>query len=164
MVKNIFCIKSPIDNIMLIEPINNENIQPQENSKINQDLNLPQKKILIVEDNSLNLTLAKLLINKLIPNTIIHDASDGKEALEIIEKNNFHLIFMDIRMPILNGLETTKIIRENEKNQQQYTPIIALTAAVLPEESKKCFEVGMDGFLSKPIDIDKLKSILKNYL
>lgn len=163
--QDIIFIKKPVDYVTLIQTLNNaEELQPQEHSQPNEDLVLEKKKILIVEDNSLNLTLTKLLINKLLPNTIIFDASNGREALEIIENNKFHLIFMDIQMPVLNGLEATKIIRETELKKQQHTPIIALTAAVLPEESTKCFDVGMDGFLTKPIDIDKLKGILKKYL
>ena len=106
-------------------------------------------KILLVEDNNINMLLIKTLVKKILPKAFILEAKDGEEGVSLFEVHQPNLILMDIQMPILNGYEATKKIRSLEKND--HTPIIALTAGIVSDERSKCFEAGMDEFLSKPI-------------
>jgi PAS domain S-box-containing protein len=122
----------------------------------------PNPKILIVEDNEMNRNLLRRFIVSSIPTAKIIEAMDGEEGVQAYKNDNPDIIFMDIQMPRMDGLEATIEIRKNEKESQ--TPIIALTAGALFGERKKCFEVGMNHFLSKPIELPALKKILNQYL
>ncbi|MEZ7890710.1 MAG: ATP-binding protein [Candidatus Wallbacteria bacterium] len=123
------------------------------------------KTILIAEDTHLNMLLIKTFILKLIPGITIFEAADGLETLENFKKNKPEIIFMDIQMPNINGLEAAAQIRAIEKqNNFTRTPIIALTAGILNSEKEKCFAAGMDDFLLKPIDFKLLKKTIEKYL
>ena len=90
-------------------------------------------------------------------------AENGKEAIEkFIEKNSYDMIFMDIQMPIMNGLDATDIIRQN--NRGKTIPIIALTALALKEDLDKIKKHDFDFYISKPVEFDKLKEIVKTVL
>ena len=103
--------------------------------------------ILLVEDNELNMEIAEFLLNEHGANVI--KAYNGKEAVDIIQKeNNIDVILMDVRMPIMDGYEATKEIRNLNINK----PIIAMTANAFVEDKLKAKEVGMDGYISKPLD------------
>jgi CheY-like chemotaxis protein len=78
--------------------------------------------------------------------------------------SKFDMIFMDVQMPEMDGNEATIAIREFEKPLNIYTPIIGLTAGALKEERDKCLDSGMDEFLTKPIDTNKLKETIHNYI
>ena len=116
--------------------------------------------ILIAEDNDFNMLLIKALVSKTIPSAEIIEAKNGKEAvvLWLIEQPN--LILMDMQMPIMSGIEATIKIREHEKKNGEHVPIIALTAGALLEEKEKCIKAGMDDFLTKPIESDKLVKVM----
>lgn len=121
--------------------------------------NFKDKTVLIVEDDESNyIYIKKLLENKNV--NIIH-ASNGKQA---IEKCRLHkeidLVLMDIQLPILNGLEATKIIRSFDRN----IPIIAQTAYAMLDDEKKCLDVGCNDYISKPIKLDNLFTKMKNLL
>ncbi len=118
--------------------------------------------ILLIEDNRINMLLIKTMIKKLIPFAVIYESFDGEEGVKAFEKNKPDLILMDIQMPVLNGYETTKKIRALETTTK--TPIIALTAGIVSDERKKCFEAGMDDFLSKPINKDILEFTIVKWL
>jgi PAS domain S-box-containing protein len=126
-------------------------------------LTIQNPKILIAEDNSVNMLLSKTLIKKAIPNVEIIEAKSGKEALEKYNTDRPDLIFMDIQMPIMNGYEATQAIRGLEKEAQR-TPIIALTAGNVKGEKEKCLELGMDDFIVKPINQTSIYDILKKWL
>jgi PAS domain S-box-containing protein len=119
-------------------------------------------KILVVEDNNINALLAKTLIKKIMPNANVETAINGQDAVYKCEKNEYDLIFMDIQMPILNGYETTKVIRNLSKYTS--TPIIALTAGTVLGEKEKCIEAGMNDYLSKPILKGALENIIATYI
>jgi len=119
-------------------------------------------RILVVEDNTINMLLAKTLVKKLIPNAIIYEAFNGVEAIEQYEKNMLDLILMDVQMPIKNGYEASIEIRNLEKKTR--IPIIALTAGIMLGEKEKCIEVGMDDYLSKPIIQNELETVLKKWM
>jgi len=118
--------------------------------------------ILVVDDNSINIFLTKILIKNIIPDAKIIEAENGFIALDLFSGNNFNLIIMDILMPVINGYDTTKKIRLQETNNR--VPIIGLTAGVMKQEREKCLEAGMDEYLSKPIDKEVLEKTLLKFL
>jgi len=117
-------------------------------------------KILLVEDDSLNIETIVLFLEKKGYKVIV--AENGKEALEILEKMKFDLILMDIQMPVMNGVEASKKIRENHKYDK--IPIIALTAYAMREDRKKFLEIGMNDYLAKPIRSFDLYRMIHKYL
>ena len=120
------------------------------------------KKVLIVEDNKINMLLAKTLVKKLIPNCTIVEAKDGNEAIEqyIIEQPD--IILMDIQMPNKNGYEATDEIRKLKNSEN--IPIIAITAGIMMGDKEKCLEAGMNDYLPKPIIRDDLEKMLHKWL
>ena len=117
--------------------------------------------ILVAEDNEFNMLLIKTILTKAIPTANIIEAKNGKEAVMLWVLEQPDLILMDMQMPEMSGIEATIMIREKE-DENQHTPIIALTAGALIEEKEKCFSAGMDDFLTKPIEPQKLnESIAK---
>lgn len=124
--------------------------------------NTNQTKILIVEDNRINMLLAKKLIKKIIPNCIIYEACDGKEAIKLYKKEQLDIILMDIQMPKKNGFETTLEIRKLSHSENP--PIIALTAGIFVEEKEKCLNSGMNDYISKPIIQSDLEQILHKWV
>jgi signal transduction histidine kinase/CheY-like chemotaxis protein len=120
--------------------------------------------ILVAEDNEINALLMRSLLNRLGHHAVI--TTNGEEALEswLAAKSAgapYDLVLMDIQMPQLDGIETTKRIRSLEAGQPgRQTPILALTANTLVEDRYACFEAGMDGFLIKPLDREKLADAL----
>ena len=124
--------------------------------------NLNHTKVLIVEDNRINMLLAKKLIKKIVPNCIIFEASDGKEAIKLYKKEKLDIILMDIQMPKKNGFETTAEIRK--LSQSKNLPIIALTAGIFVEEKEKCLKSGMNDYISKPIIQSDLEKVLLKWI
>jgi PAS domain S-box-containing protein len=120
--------------------------------------------VLVAEDNEINALLMRSLLTRLGHQAVI--ATNGEAALEswLAAKSAgapYDLVLMDIQMPQLDGIATTKIIREREAGQLgRQTPILALTANTLAEDRYACFEAGMDGFLIKPLDREKLADAL----
>ena len=110
-----------------------------------------QKKlsILIVEDNKVNMLLLKTILKNLNINTIIYECENGYEAVNQIETINPDLVFMDIQMPIMNGYEATRAIRNTLTGKN--IPIIAVTAGAEIDERNKCISAGMNDYISKPI-------------
>ncbi|MCC5814391.1 MAG: response regulator [Leptospira sp.] len=122
--------------------------------------------ILIAEDVPLNLLLVKGILKRIRPGAKILEAENGRIALDIARNEKIDLILMDIQMPVMDGLEATKKIREWEADQKvsNRLPIVALTAGVVKEEQENALDSGMDEFLTKPIDQKKLKACLEKYL
>ena len=120
--------------------------------------------VLVAEDNEINALLMRSLLTRLGHQAVI--ATNGEAALEswLAAKSAdtpYDLVLMDIQMPQLDGIETTKRIRAREAAQPgRQTPILALTANTLVEDRYACFEAGMDGFLIKPLDREKLAEAL----
>lgn len=119
-------------------------------------------KVLIVEDNSVNMTLNKIILKNMFPNIQILEAYNGLEAVAIAEAETLDFILMDIMMPIMDGYEATSKIRQQKKNE--HTPIIALTASIMPDEMQKCLMVGFNDSISKPIVRDTMYLIIVKYL
>jgi|GEM_PF-3025944 len=117
-------------------------------------INTGPLQILLAEDNLVNQKVASMLLGKLGHNVTI--ASNGIEAFEAFKQNRYDLILMDLLMPEMDGFMTTEKIREYEKKQSTHISIIALTASVVKGETEKCFEAGMDGYIPKPFNTEKL--------
>ena len=112
--------------------------------------------ILIAEDNDSNYMLVKVLLK----GYNLTRACTGREAVELAGREKFDIILMDIRMPVMDGLEATKAIRELEREDAKKIPIIAMTANAFEEDRKACLDAGMDEHIGKPIDIPLLKSAI----
>jgi CheY-like chemotaxis protein len=117
-------------------------------TETNKTKNTDAIKILVVEDNKINMLLTKTLLQNHFPKCIILEASNGLEALETAKKETPEIILMDIQMPIMNGYEATIAI----KKILPRTKIIALTAGIIDGEKEKCLDIGMNDFIVKPID------------
>jgi len=114
--------------------------------------------ILVAEDSPIN---AKVIMTFLEQDghRVTH-VEDGQLACEALKSSQFDLVLMDMRMPNMDGIEATKTWRAHETDDQ-HVPIVALTANATPEDKNNCLAAGMDDFLSKPVNRDKLREILK---
>lgn len=135
---------------------------------VKQKTTIPQKtifdaKVLIVEDNLIN---QKLVVHILQNYGLAIDiANNGQEAFEKASQNEYDLVFMDIQMPIMDGVEATKKILAHEaSNNKKHTPIVALTANALKGDREKYISEGMDEYVSKPIESTELLYILNKFL
>jgi len=131
----------------------------KEKIKSQPTIKLDNANILLVEDNLINQKIVILSLKKLVKN--IEVASNGKEALDKFGTSKFDIILMDIQMPIMNGIVTTKKIREIEASTNSHTPIIAITANALLGDKEECIEAGMDDYISKPFQIEILIQKMK---
>lgn len=118
-------------------------------------------KVLLVEDNDVNERVANLLLQSLGCHVV--SARNGKVALDVLD-HSFDLILMDCQMPIMDGYETTKKIREMEVNSCRRVPIVALTASALDHDRLRCMEAGMDDHISKPITRKSLMNTLVKFV
>ena len=131
-----------------------------------QSFDFTGKRALIVEDSDINIEIAKnILLHKHFD---VEVALNGEEAVTTFsghEAGYYDVILMDIRMPVMDGLEATKRIRQMEERPDgRLIPIIAMTANAFEEDVKKSLEAGMNGHLSKPIDIQKMYALLDHLL
>jgi len=124
----------------------------------------PKIQVLVVEDNMVHQQLIMRFLEK--KGFQVDLASNGFEAVELFKRNTFSIIFMDCLMPEMDGYETTQIIREIEKSnpQRARTPIVALTAHAIDGEADRCFQVGMDEFITKPYKLAQLEMVLERYI
>jgi CheY-like chemotaxis protein len=114
--------------------------------------------VLLVEDNLINQKVILLALETLVAN--IDVANNGKEALDVFGKTKYDIILMDIQMPVMDGIKASIKIREIEKTTNSYTPIIAVTANAMQGDENSCLDVGMDKYMTKPIQMDKLKAYM----
>lgn len=116
--------------------------------------------ILLVEDNSINRSVAQNILECVGIN--VKAVVNGLEAMVEIKKHSYDAVLMDVQMPVMDGLETTQKIRENEKFKD--LPIIAMTAHAMKGDREKCINAGMDDYVSKPIDTEQLFKILAKWV
>ena len=117
---------------------------------------------LVVEDNSINRRMMQLSLKSIGISSDM--AENGRVGYEMRTKNSYHIIFMDIQMPIMDGVEATKAILEYEKRENQlHVPIVAVTANALKGDREQFLEEGMDEYISKPIDLDKFTTVIKEF-
>lgn len=119
-------------------------------------------KVLVVEDNAIAQQAIKMMLKQM--GCQVELASTGEEALNLTKDHHdlYKLIFMDIGLPDINGIEVTEKIRASE-NGKTHIPIIALTALSSNEDKQKCMKSGMDNFLAKPVSKEDLEKILRTY-
>ncbi|MDI4659496.1 MULTISPECIES: ATP-binding protein [Cobetia] len=130
------------------------------------DAPLPHASVLVVEDNEVNQSLARAMLEYLGQQVTV--VEDGEQALEWLAQagNDVDLVFMDMQMPVLDGVETTRRWRHHEAEQPASArlPIIAMTANVMQEDARRCIDAGMQGVLHKPFTRDDLHRVLQQYL
>ena len=115
------------------------------------------KKILVAEDNDSNFILMTYILKKYYE---YDRARNGQEAVDLVEKNAYDMVLMDIKMPVLDGLSATKAIKEKCPN----LPVIALTANAFDSDRQSAFEAGCDDFLSKPVSSELCLQTIRKYL
>jgi len=120
------------------------------------------KSILLVEDNPVNQNVAMRQLERL--GYVVHLASDGAQALEVVKRESFALVLLDCQMPVMDGFEASRAIRDWEtQNGKPRLPIIALTANAVEGDRERCLDSGMDDYLSKPVRIEQLQQKLLNW-
>ncbi len=148
-----FCIPfSKTDNEIKNQPEETDQTSPAEYSL----------RVLLVEDDSVSAVYQKRIMEKLGHQVVT--AANGKEALEVLKEEAFDLVFMDIQMPVMDGVQAVEKIRSRpEFSDKSRIPIIALTAYAMSGDREKFLKAGMDGYLSKPIEKKDLEKILNKY-
>lgn len=118
--------------------------------KVQPEYHFERTSILLVEDNALNQELAIELLNRV--GLDVDVTENGKEAVEAVKKNDYALVLMDLQMPIMDGIEATKIIRQLPEERKRDIPIIAMSARALQRDREKSLEAGLNAHITKPID------------
>ncbi len=149
-----FCITIPLTSA---KPVLTSHHKLPETTK-----NESGKTILVVEDIAMNRELVGSMLTKL--GHQFATAENGAQAVEKLKTEHFDMVFMDLQMPVMNGYDATRAIREELNLDNDDLPIVALTAHALPEEIAKCFESGMDDFLTKPVEFIELASKVEEWL
>lgn len=122
------------------------------------------KRVLVAEDNHVNQIVISRMLDKL---GLAYDlVSDGRQALDRLTRDYqaYHLVLMDCEMPVMNGFDATRALRQQESKLREHKPVIALTAHVLKEFKQKARAMGMDDVLGKPLEYDALESMMRTYL
>ncbi len=144
--------------VQLVLNKGSEKLNHEESSE-KQQIVLDGTRVLLVEDNELNQLVAENSLKHY--NCLVTKADNGRIAVEILEKEQFDIILMDIQMPEMDGIEATQILRE-EKGIK--TPIIALTANAFKSEIDKCLSIGMDDYITKPFAEESLITIIDKHI
>lgn len=138
----------------------------EEESRTNaENLSFEGYRILVVEDNELNAEIAQCLLEERnFEVECVHDGAQAVERIRTTKPGTYDVILMDIMMPVMDGLEATRIIRSMEREDCHTIPIIAMSANAFDDDLKKSVECGMNGHLSKPVEVDKLYQTLREVL
>ncbi len=137
-------------------------------SQITEEIfnSLEHLSVLLVEDNEFNRLVAEDTLKELLPDIRIAIAENGEIAVEKIRKHDYDLVLMDIQMPVMNGVDATRIIRTNLPEGKKDISIIAMTANVLQEDVQRYLDAGMNAYISKPFQTDdlllKMSAVIKN--
>jgi CheY-like chemotaxis protein len=121
------------------------------------DPEIPHLRILVVDDDDLNRRMMKILLTR--EGHDVDLAANGMEALDAVKYQKFDIVFMDLQMPTIDGVESSRRIRQWE-NGGAHTFIVALTASYMPEEGQRLFEAGIDNYISKPFEIEHIQRML----
>ena len=134
-------------------------------STVRPTVDMHRKMALLVEDNELNMEIAEFLLEG--EGMIVVKASNGKEAVEKVaasEVGGFDIIFMDVMMPVMNGLDAARKIRSMTRADAQTIPVIAMTANAFQDDVQRSFEVGMNAHITKPLDINKIREAITDVM
>ena len=136
-----------------------------EPTKVDTDMELTGRHVLVAEDNELNWEILEELLADI--GLVLDWAENGEICLQKFqasEEGYYEAILMDVRMPIMNGYESTRAIRALERPDAQTIPIIAMTADAFSEDIQRCLESGMNAHTAKPVNLDEVISLLKKYI
>ena len=138
-----------------------DDLEEKKSKKPQRDYWFENYKVLLVEDNDIN----RLYVTKLLKkwNIDADEAENGIEAMEKISTKHYDLILMDLQMPVMDGFESTTLIRKKFRPPKSNIPIIALTANAVKADTERCFEVGMNDYISKPFRPEELLNLLVKY-
>ena len=163
-VGSVKCIYKPFYIVPVISAINNENLlfNLSENRSADIRFTAPKARILIVDDNAVNLKVAAGLMRPYHMQLLT--AESGPAAIKMLRSKDIDLVFMDHMMPEMDGVEATQIIRSMEDDYYRSLPIIALTANAVNGAREMFIQSGFNDFLAKPIELSALDRVLKNYL
>ncbi len=155
-----YVLQKPIQHLELFKAIEKLFTEDDEKEKIKLNDLVKNKKALLVEDNIINQKIAQKMLSSIGLKTDI--AVNGQEAIDIIDNDDteFDLIFMDVQMPVLNGLDATTKLREMNVN----TPIIAMTANALKGDKEICINAGMNDYIGKPVKMNDFEDVLLKWL
>ena len=134
----------------------------QENKPIDAIPQFDKARVLLVEDNKINVVVAKKFLNRW--GVITDVAENGIAGLEKVQKHRYDLVLMDLDMPVMDGYQATRAIRQLPQEQYHDIPIIALSASALAGLRQQAFDVGMNDFVTKPFDPDELQQVLSKFL
>lgn len=165
-----FCLLKPIKSNELYEMIRRVMVQNKEDQKkIIAPENMEestifdrQAKVLLADDNPVNMALNMYIMNAVMPNAILVEVINGAEAITACQNEVFDLILMDVQMPIVDGIEATRQIRQLPGYED--TPIIGITAGNVVGEKERCLNNGMSGFLAKPIRQKDLQEVIQELI
>ncbi len=139
-------------------PAQEEGLAPDQALAVTDD-SAPSLDILLVEDTPINQQVAMGMLSRLGHRVTL--AENGAEALAALEERDFDLVLMDVQMPVMDGLEATAAIRRRERERGGgHVPIVAMTAHAMKEDRQRCLDAGMDGYLSKPIQLQGLANLI----
>ncbi|MEW6234297.1 MAG: response regulator [Candidatus Omnitrophota bacterium] len=124
-----------------------------------EDANFTPLRILLAEDNAINQRVAVGILADAWGHDVV-TVKNGRETLDLLDKESFDLVLMDIQMPVMDGFAATAVIREREKSENKHTPIVAMTANAMKGDEERCLAAGMDGYVSKPINPQKLREAI----
>jgi len=120
--------------------------------------------ILVAEDDRINQLVARKMLGTLFPKARVIEAVDGEQAVALYREHQPDLILMDLQMPRLDGYAATRVILEEARSSGRHTRVVALTAGLVHGERERCIEAGMSEFLSKPLDQDRLKTVVESLI
>jgi CheY-like chemotaxis protein len=144
----IFAVRIPFEALALAPPVVTGISRPE--------------RVLLVEDNAINQRVATRLLQRfgLQPDIV----TNGREALEALDRTRYDLVLMDLQMPVMDGLAASAEIRRREASTATHVPIVAMTANVLPEDRQACFAAGMDDHVAKPIRLADVRRVVERWL
>ncbi|MCH2159808.1 MAG: response regulator [Oleiphilaceae bacterium] len=118
--------------------------------------------MLLVDDNAINRTVAELMLDTVGVEVIM--AEDGKQAVDTLNEQSIDLVFMDYQMPVKDGYEASRTIRQLSNPLKRDVPIVAMTANAMKGDKEMCLEAGMDDYISKPVEAQLLYELISKWL
>jgi signal transduction histidine kinase/CheY-like chemotaxis protein len=141
-------------------PVNEELPAPKVQQGLPARVADPERRlrVLVVEDNPVNSRFIERYLEK--RGHVVEVAGNGKVGLEAFQQGDFDLVLMDVQMPVMDGLQATEAIREWKPDPENHVPVVGLTAHASAEDRERCLEAGMDGYLTKPVNLSDLDKVL----